>query len=194
MKRRACLACNPHARIGYPLYQLAQARGNGNAHFRGVEMSKECFVQQIAFVVQPAQWDEAAGMLPAVPATKFLTTLRVLLQSLIKAVSGEFDLATVYKLQLSRMNIRKIENLENCVNLQVCLFGLSSWRAVYLCCCVQRSVCNRWHWEGVQSITAPQTDERSCTTYAHGSAHAAVHMKTEHCSLGCTKPMRRTRF
>ena len=64
-------------------------------------MSKECFVQRIAFVVQPAQWDEAAGMLPAVPATKFLTTLRVLLQSLIKAVSGEFDLATVYKLQLS---------------------------------------------------------------------------------------------
>lgn len=38
-------------------------------------------------------------------------------ESLIKAVSGEFDLATVYKLQLCRMNIRTIENLENCVNL-----------------------------------------------------------------------------
>ena len=40
-------------------------------------------------------------------------------ESLIKAVSGEFELASVYKLQLARMNIRKIENLENCEHLQV---------------------------------------------------------------------------
>jgi Leucine-rich repeat (LRR) protein len=33
-------------------------------------------------------------------------------------VSGEFDLESVYKLQLCRMNIRTIENLENCTNLQ----------------------------------------------------------------------------
>jgi len=38
--------------------------------------------------------------------------------SLIKAVSGEFDLESVYKLTLNRMNIRAIENLEGCVNLQ----------------------------------------------------------------------------
>merc|ERR1712216_60661 len=39
-------------------------------------------------------------------------------ESLIKAVSGEFELGSVYKLQLARMNIRKIENLENCEHLQ----------------------------------------------------------------------------
>ncbi len=33
-------------------------------------------------------------------------------------MSGEFDLESVYKLQLCRMNIRTIENLENCTNLQ----------------------------------------------------------------------------
>ncbi|KAJ1481745.1 hypothetical protein T484DRAFT_1953658 [Baffinella frigidus] len=38
--------------------------------------------------------------------------------SLIKAVSGEFDLENVFKLSLTRMNVRKIENLEECVNLQ----------------------------------------------------------------------------
>mmetsp|Transcript_41237 Transcript_41237/g.129567 ORF Transcript_41237/g.129567 Transcript_41237/m.129567 type:complete len:230 (-) Transcript_41237:89-778(-) len=38
--------------------------------------------------------------------------------SLIKAVSGEFDLESVYKLTLSRMNIKTMENLEACVNLQ----------------------------------------------------------------------------
>ena len=40
-------------------------------------------------------------------------------ESLIKAVSGEFELGSVYKLQLARMNIRKIENLANCEHLQV---------------------------------------------------------------------------
>jgi len=37
--------------------------------------------------------------------------------SLIKAVSGEFDTESVYKLSLCRMNIRKIENLHLCPNL-----------------------------------------------------------------------------
>uniref|UniRef100_A0A6T8P7S5 U2A'/phosphoprotein 32 family A C-terminal domain-containing protein n=1 Tax=Hemiselmis andersenii TaxID=464988 RepID=A0A6T8P7S5_HEMAN len=38
--------------------------------------------------------------------------------SLIKAVSGEFDLENVSKLALCRMNIRKIECLQECANLQ----------------------------------------------------------------------------
>jgi len=38
--------------------------------------------------------------------------------SLIKAVAGEFDLESVFKLSLCRMNIRKMECLDDCVHLQ----------------------------------------------------------------------------
>eukprot|EP00281_Chroomonas_sp_CCMP1168_P020433 CAMPEP_0206229656 /NCGR_PEP_ID=MMETSP0047_2-20121206/9819_1 /ASSEMBLY_ACC=CAM_ASM_000192 /TAXON_ID=195065 /ORGANISM="Chroomonas mesostigmatica_cf, Strain CCMP1168" /LENGTH=229 /DNA_ID=CAMNT_0053652981 /DNA_START=56 /DNA_END=745 /DNA_ORIENTATION=+ len=38
--------------------------------------------------------------------------------SLIKAVTGEFDLENVFKLTLSRMNIRRMEELQDCPNIQ----------------------------------------------------------------------------
>lgn len=37
--------------------------------------------------------------------------------SLLKAVTGEFDLESIYKLSLCRMNIQRIEHLEDCENL-----------------------------------------------------------------------------
>ena len=41
----------------------------------------------------------------------------------IKAATGQFDLESVFKLTMSHMGIRTVENLSMCPNLTVCLLG-----------------------------------------------------------------------